>query len=627
MPDLQDRIQLYFGQKGLGCCPVSLQRILAPVLRHGTSTELLELGRVLLGQPAPEAALAGLEAIDRSEPGHRSRPDDDLPTIERRARLYAGCFVRSQVLGAAYEGVSEALRGDLLLASFGSAAHVEPRLLLDELEGGTPWSGFVGRLLLAFTTGTCSGFESGQDVLERILISSLDSWENHRQPEVLLAAVVMAARSRDRFARELAAREGPGLSALKRAVRESSDPLVRSNLVALVGVRGLSEAAVGALEQLRLSQIDSVLAQGGHLLRSPRRHRRLIRSRMPARVSGRLGQRRPLEAGAARAVTRLLSGNDAHGDQYMNRLVELASHPDPLAGVLASAQLLDRPAGPRREAALDSIRTHSNNPLAVRLASLVATSGDAGRASRSIEAFERSLEARPGWWCASCALAHLESDPKQILSVLERVLEHGSDRAFETALEVIHRRRLVPDLERALVELVQTDDSRRAPPLLARVIRLLAMGPTDRSARVIIRSLASHHALLQAAALDAATDRKASPAVRAGCSLVDVALLERLSSSPEEAVRQGALRALRVRSGSRARDMVQRLLVATTPELRLTALDAIHSGGDPELRSSVLRLMEREDVPNIITRGRSVLAFLESRARISSLVTPSEVEA
>jgi hypothetical protein len=406
--------------------------------------------------------------------------------------------------------------------------------------------------------------------------------------------------------------------ALRRLVREARDEPIRTRLVRLTGVRGLSDAAINALETIRIGRVDSVFAHGAHLARAPRRRRRLSRSRVPTRLSGRLAQRMPVDAMAARAVPSILAGSNLVRSQVDHRLATLAAHPDRLASVLATIRLLQQPPDDEHRCAIESVLARAVDPLVTRLIESGSRPADGIKAMHELSDFESALMTRPGWWCAACALEHLRSRPDALEPVLRRTLQDGCDRACSAAVDVISRRRMVPRFESDLVSIVEAGPGGRPAALVARVLRLLANGPTGRSARAIVRSLGSRHPELQAEALAAATDPKASVAVRVGCSLVDVALLERLTESSESRVRSGALRALRLRSESRARSVVRRLLDDDSPELRLTGLDAVRSAGDPDYRGPVLRLMERELLPEIMTRGRAVLRFLESRTRITS---------
>ena len=127
------------------------------------------------------------------------------------------------------------------------------------------------------------------------------------------------------------------------------------------------------------------------------------------------------------------------------------------------------------------------------------------------------------------------------------------------------------------------------------------------------RNLASPFPELQTAAILASTNLRASDAVREGCALVDVQLLERLSGASDHRVRTAALRGLRNRSRIHSEVITRRLLDHESPEYRLTGLEGVRNSGDPELRSSVLRLMEREDHQEVITEGHSVLRFLDAR--------------
>ena len=73
-----------------------------------------------------------------------------------------------------------------------------------------------------------------------------------------------------------------------------------------------------------------------------------------------------------------------------------------------------------------------------------------------------------------------------------------------------------------------------------------------------------------------------------------------------------------------ARRVVEALLVDEDLEHRLSGLDGVRATADPSLRSSVLRMMEREDQQVVMVEGRDVLKFLESRGPTKR--QPSSVE-
>ncbi len=85
MPEIRDRIRMLFpgGRRGL---PLgSLRALLRPVFNQGTSPELLDLGRALLGSGEHQAVTMGFEALGRANPSGILCQDDDLDALASRS--------------------------------------------------------------------------------------------------------------------------------------------------------------------------------------------------------------------------------------------------------------------------------------------------------------------------------------------------------------------------------------------------------------------------------------------------------------------------------------------------------------------------------------------------------------
>jgi HEAT repeat protein len=201
------------------------------------------------------------------------------------------------------------------------------------------------------------------------------------------------------------------------------------------------------------------------------------------------------------------------------------------------------------------------------------------------------------------------------MAVLRRALLGECGPSCAAALEVVARRDLVARFEPELVGLVSDVDRLVPSHLGARIIRILARGPTARSVSAIVNALESTDVALQAAALEAGIDPKASAPVRTGSELVAGTLLEQLAHSSDARVRRSALMALRARSDSRLQQVISDLLEDKSVEHRLSALEVMRYTDDNKIRSRVLRMLEGEPTQEFASRGRTVLRFLRVRRK------------
>ncbi len=614
MPEIRDRIRMLFpgGRRGL---PLgSLRALLRPVFNQGTSPELLDLGRALLGSGEHQAVTMGFEALGRANPSGVLCQDDDLDALASRSEELGAFEFDVADLAVAWSAIPSRYHGDALMLCARSGLAEGYDLLLNELKAGTDWAELASNLLLWRATALEVDLSPRRSPIEVAVIHGMEHWDRHQMKPVLTAAAILAPMASDQLSERLEDRDARGGKALRSHVRQAAVEAIRLRLVRLLGVRGLADSAINGLESLRGAQLDRVLSRDGCLLAAPGRMRRLARSRLGVRLAGRLSGRTPMPVTTARSLPRILARCLKNPDQLARKLGSLADHPDRLAAILATAELIRLPANqPARNEALEDLVNSAPEPTVARLAALDGDGFPVMKPFRSIQAFAASLESAPPWRCASYSLVHLDRDPDALAHVLRTTLQAGSARSRMAALEVIDRRRLVPTFERELIELVSLPSRGGSIAIASRALGLLALGPTGRSARIIVRSLASIHPELQVRALEAATSRKATPAVEAGCALVDEALLERLARAADRRVRAGALRALEHRSHVHALRVVEELLIDEDLEHRLSGLDGVRATADPSLRSSVLRMMEREDQQVVMVEGRDVLKFLESR--------------
>ncbi|MDG2032269.1 MAG: hypothetical protein P8J45_14820 [Phycisphaerales bacterium] len=567
----------------------------------------------------------GLEALGRANPSRVLRNDDDLDALTSRSGDLGVVEFDVSSLAVAWPRIPSRYHGDALMLCAGCDRAEGYDFVLNELTAGTDWTELASTLLLWRASVLQGGPSQKRSLLEAALIQAMEHWDLHQLKPVLTAAAILAPTASAPLSERLEDREAPGSKALRRHVRQSADDAVRLRLVRLLGVRGLAESAINGLEDLRGSQLDGVLSRDGCLLAAPGRMRRLARSRLGVRLAGRLSGRIPMPVTTARSLSRVLARCLKNPDQLARKLGCLANHPDRLAGILATAELIRLPVNqPARNEVLEELSHSASESTVARLAGSAGDGFPVMKAFRTIQAFAASLESAPPWRCASYSLVHHDRDPDALAHVLRTTLQAGSIRARMAALEVIDRRRLVPSFEREIIELVSLPARGGSIAIASRALGLLSLGPTGRSARIIVRSLASIHPELQVRALEAATSPKATPAVQTGCALVDEALLERLARAADRRVRAGALRALEHRSHVHARRVVEALLVDEDLEHRLSGLDGVRATADPSLRSSVLRMMEREDQQVVMVEGRDVLKFLESRGPTKR--QPSSVE-
>ena len=626
MPELYDTIRLFLPQGRRGLQLESLRRVLRPVYTHGSTPELMGLAQALLASQAPQGVVCGLEALARADPKQVLRHDDDLDTLSSRGEQLVRKGPEVSALPAAWPSVPEHLRGDGLLLAALTPCPEARALVRNELIGGTSWSPLAGLLYHWQARSLEHGGAASRQQVEVALLEALECWEHHQSKSVLTAAAIHAPAAGVAFLERLDDRESPVVAALRRHVRQAGEDDVRQKLVRLLGVRGLADSAIDGLESLRGSQLDGVLSRDGALLASPVRMRRLSRSRLGVRLAGRLSGRVPVPVPTARSLPRVLSHCLRNPEQLARKLGCLARHPDQLAGILATAELNRlQVSEPARQEILDELATTSPVPSIARLADSARSNPSVTAAFRALPAFVKSLEKDPPWRCAIQALGPAEFAPDALAHVLRTALVSGSKRARVAALEVIDRRRLVPAFERELIDLVALPPGGGSIGIASRALALLPKGPTGRSARTIVRSLASIHPELQVRALEAATCPTATPAVRTGCALVDEDLLERLARGADRRVRAGALKALEHRSQVRARRVVEGLLADGNLDHRLSGLDGVRVTADPDLRPSVLRMLEREAEQAVMIEGREVLRFLESRGRARARLAGQEV--
>jgi hypothetical protein len=616
MPEILARIRMIFPE-GRRALPLgSLRQLLRPVLNKGDPVELMDLGRALLSCREPQAMVCGLEALARSNPSQVLRSDDDLEALSNRSDDIGSVALEVSCFLTGWSSIPDHLHGDALLLCALSNQVEGYDIVLKELSRKTEWSALASRLILWRAIALEGRSGSNRSMLEAALLDAFEGWDLHKMTPVLSAAAILAPTAGPELSERLVNRDVPAVKALRRHVRQADEDSVRLRLVRLLGVRELADSVINGLEGLRGSQLDAVLSRDGCLLAVPVRMRRLARSRLGARLAGRLSGRNPTPVTTARSLPRVLARCLRNPDQLARKLGRLAVHPDQLAGVLATAQLAHLPSSvPARAEVLEEVARSASNPAVVRLATSAGGSFPVTEAFRSIAAFTASLESAPPWRCAIYSLGHLRNDPDGLAHVLRTTLQSGSSRAREAALEVIERRRLVPAFEREIIELVSMPVREGSIMVASKALGLLSLGPTGRSARIIVRSLASIHPELQVRALEAATNPNATPAVQAGCALVDEKLLERLARAADRRVRAGALKALEHRSHVHARRVVEALLVAEDLEHRLSGLDRVRVTADPSFRPAVLRMMEREDHQSVMVEGREVLKFLESRGR------------
>lgn len=611
MSGLNRRIELLFGAGRRAPSGRTLRQVLGPVIQHGSKSEQRALHAALLGLPRPEAITAAFEVLERTDSRALLRQDDGFGAISARAEALAGCSVDPASLIRAGTGLKPGMRGEQLLLCALVPRGACLKSVADAVRTGEGWSPLAGRLLLWLARRVEAGASDARSACEAVITELAGDWEAHRNRDVLTARVVLLPRGR------ATARFNPtDVRVLERWIRRAEDPLIQERLVELVSNGPLSGAAIDGLKSLRLRQLDEAVARGGHLLRTSRRLRRLARSGLASRLAGRLAGRTLPPPGAARALTRILAGGLQSPDRLGHRLKVLASHPDPLTRLLAVAELLRLPATApgREEALLDAERT--GDP---RVRGLLAAAGRVPTdldPSACPEAFEVALHREPPWRCAQFALGLQVKDAEALLERLRAALTGDSRRARVAALEVVSRRRLVPRFEAELVGLVRAAGAEVPVQDACRALRLLPHGVTERSAGTIVRALVSRHGALQAEAIGAAVRVGATTSSGLASGLVDRTLLARLAHASQPQVRSAALRALQTTCRRSGREAVESLLADPDAGRRLSGLDGIRWAGDPDYRSAVLRMLEREGHERVKTEGRAVLRFLERRGRM-----------
>jgi len=597
-----------------------MRKILRPVWKYGEILELRDLARALLATCSGEGWICALETMEHAYPNESIRLDDDIEVFALRAARFGPPPCALKGIGRAFRLAAGFQHGDLLLLGASSDTTTGFSLLLERLEDDDGIAPLAARLLLWRALELRNATGPGRVLLGATLSdAAANSTELPR--EVLLACIIHLTGCPGTDGGFRIPGDGPILEELIRLVRSAEEPLVRERLIDLLRIDEFSRAALDGLESLRRGRLDATLVRSGHLLRNPVRAELLRGSRFPARVAGRLSRSRQVEDMIARHLPGLLAASALPQDLVNRRLTELARDGAPLAAVLAAQALIERRLEGASGSALEAVRRGASSAPAIGLAAAalpdpVFRSGPVG-----LQALEEALATAPGWWCATVALLQLEADREATLEVIRRALLGPDPSSCSRAMEVIGRRELVAEFERDLIEVVNGfDDPLRScghetgdAPLAAQALGLIARGPTARCARQIVRRLASTSPVLQAAAIMAASDPKASAAVRDGCTLVDLDLLERLSEARDPRVRIAAMRALQSRSRLRSGKVMRRLLEHDSPEFRRTGLEVVRDLGDPALRTGVLRLVEREEHPELITRGRAVLRFLDAR--------------
>ena len=620
MPTIDSRIRLLTPGRGSPPTLAGMWQILRPVWKYGDILELRDLARALLATCRCEGYLCALETMEHAFPGESIRPDDEVEVFALRAARFGPPPTVLKGMPRAFRLASDRQRCDLLLLGAASDTKTGFSLLLDRLSGKEDLAPLAARLLLWRAMELQNSNGPGR-VLLGATLSDAAANLTELPRELLLALVVHLTGCPGTDGGLTISADGPVMESLIRLVRAADEPIVRERLLALLRFDAFSRSALDGLESLRLGRIDGVLERSGHLMRDPKRARMLSGSRFPARVAGRLSRARPMEDERSQHLPGLLAGSSLSRELVTRRLSEIALDTAPLAAVLATQTLIERKLDDSSCSALETIHRESPVAEAATLAGVVLAEPTDSSDVGGLRAFEEALGDAPGWWCATLALFQLEADPIAARAVIRRALLGPDQGTRARAIEVIDRRGLVAEFESNLIDVIVGFDAQVRgelggsgdPTIPAQAVRLLAMGPTPRSAREIVRRLASACPALQAAAIMAASNPKASPAVREGCSLVDVELLERLAEANEPQVRAAALRALRLRSRQRSDEMTRRLLDHQSPEFRLTGLEGVRQFADPDLRASVLRLIEREEHQELVMRGRSVLRFLDGR--------------
>lgn len=596
----------------------SLRATFRGVLRWADRDELDRLARAQIQAADPLSLILGLETLQHASPGSRLRPDDEDEALQTRQQLLRSYSTDHRALVGATRCCPPELRGDLMLLCCAHGTPDPMRLLVRHVYSDETWSGCAARIIFEEAQGQPSASSPRQGAFEAGLADALDHWKAHRNPLILSAAVVYLASLDHGGLHEgplrtcLADEQSAGCRALHGYVASAQDQHVRTRLLRLVGHSHLHRSAIHALESSSPSVLATACEAASHLLRTPRRKHALGRSRIATRLAGRLLQGPMPPRSVLRVAPELLVSGLRKQDTLAHRLGVIALAGDRMSSVLAIDALRRVPRCPEHDHAMADIE-RGNLSVSVQFGPSTATSLTVFDAQSSLALFETALATKPPWWCAACSVGHARDRSDALYALLRRVLRGSCGRSQAAACEVIARRHLVAHFEQDLIDLVSSDHSQLDGASGAQVIRLLAEGPTGRSAKAILRALASTDVAMQAAALEATANPRASEAVRAGTQLIDVHLLERLARSPGASIRRPALIALRARAPHRFETVVAALLEGKSSEGRLAGIEAARYSENASLRSAVLRALEETPSPRLVTQGRSALRFLRAR--------------
>lgn len=253
---LRNRLNLLRGQP-----PETVENILMEALRHARREEIAPICRSLIDTGRPSALTAALRYLHRlDEPTWRA-------LARRRGDLSTS--IRSVMTGDDLRPIPNLIR---LVETRGDAP------LLPEVAGRLTAERGVhakeaGRALLNVTERWLKRGQPSPDRrralehVDRAVTAALETWREHRRPEVLIAAALLSRHPGPRLKAMLEDHDDPVHFALRSAAEELGHPLVRRNLIRWIDSPWIGRSVTRRLHALTGADHLEDLLRDGHLLR------------------------------------------------------------------------------------------------------------------------------------------------------------------------------------------------------------------------------------------------------------------------------------------------------------------------------------------------------------------------